>query len=348
MSALASRKLLAPADPRGAFDVLYRRGCTDGLPVIPPTEALVREMLGSGDFDPAEPIAVLAPSEVPVSAEKAAINAVMVGCLPEYFPVVVAALQAIAHPDFNLLGIQTTTNPVTPVLVINGPIRQTIDVNCGRGCLGPGWRANATIGRAVRLALLNLAGAVPGEIDKASHGMPGKFSFCFGELEEESPWAPLHVERGLGAGQSAVTAFAGQGTANCLALYLQPENIVHVVADLMRCYGYNGYRHHWGNPLVVMGPGHARIFADAGWDKDRIRAELFARARVRRGDLPDERLLVGASYDDLDPDAWVEPCRDPADITLVVAGGPEAYHIVYIPSFGHTDPCTVALRAAGG
>src|SRR6185295_19343688 len=208
MTALVSAKLRVENDFGAVFSDMYGRGYTDGLPVIPPTEPAVRAMLEAANLEPNALLGVVPPEGGPATAEKVAINAVMAGCLPEYFPVVVAAIRAITEPKFNLLGVQTTTNPVGPVLIVNGPIRNEIGVNSGRGCLGPGWRANATIGRAIRLCMLNIGGCPPGDVDKAIHGMPGKLAFCFGEAEEESPWQPLHVDNGYTRQQSTVTAVA--------------------------------------------------------------------------------------------------------------------------------------------
>lgn len=181
MSGLLSARFKVTGDLGAVFTDMYARGITDGLPVIPPTESAVRAMLDAAGLPPDELLAVVPPEGGPATVEKVAINAVMAGCLPEYFSTVIAALRAITDPKFNLLGVQTTTNPVGPVLIINGPIRRQIDVNSGRGCLGPGHRANMTIGRAIRLCLLNIGGCPPGDVDKAIHGMPGKLSFCFGK-----------------------------------------------------------------------------------------------------------------------------------------------------------------------
>lgn len=343
MTTLKAQRLRTRNDARAVFDDMYSRGFTDGLPVLPPTQSAVQEMIDQVGLPPDATVATLMPNDDPVTVELAAINAVMAGCRPEYLAVVLAAVKAVSHPDFNLLGIQTTTNPVAPVLLINGPIRGQIDINSGRGCMGPGWRANATIGRALRLILLNAAGGTPGDVDKATHGMPGKFTFCFGELEEQSPWAPYHVEHGWDAGRSTVTAFGGQGTTNAITIYQKPETIVQVVAQSMRCVGYNAYRNAWGSPLIVMPPGHATIFHEHGWDKSRIQHELFERCKIPRREMPEERLLVGAVYDDFAPEDMCLVCRKAEDIAIVVAGGPEAYHITYIPSFGHTDPITVGI-----
>ena len=341
---LTSAKFQVADNWEAVFDDMYRRGFTDGLPVIPPTEAAVRSMLQAAKMDGSELIGVLAPEGGPATAEKVAINAVMAGCRPEYFPVVIAAIRAVADPKFNLLGIQTTTNPVGPVLIINGPIRKAIDVNSGRGCLGPGWRSNATIGRALRLCLLNIGGCPPGDADKAIHGMPGKFSFCFGEAEEESPWDPLHVEYGFARHQSAVTVLAGQGTQNLYAAFHDPEAIITMLADGMAVYGNNGYLRAQGNPLVIFTPGHARLFANAGWDKKRIKAELFERTKIPRAKIPRALQLSKPVYLDYDDSQSCLLCPDADSIVIVVAGGPEPYHITYVPNFGTTEISTVLIK----
>lgn len=342
------RKIRVQNDFRSVFSDMYRRGYTDGLPVIPPTEESVQEMLDYSAVDAEEVIAIVPPDDEPLSGAKAAINAVMAGCLPEYFPVVIAAIKAVTAPQFNLLGIQTTTNPVAPVLVVNGPVRNLLEINCGRGCMGPGTRANATIGRALNLILLNIGGNTPGDVDKAIHGMPGKYTFCFGELEQDSPWEPLHVERGFRKEQSTVTAFGGQGTQNVVAAYHDMNNVAHMLADAMRCYGNNSYHVGSGNPLVVINPGHAKCFAEQGWDKRRIKRELFDRTRVRRAYMPDERLFLESVWNDLAPDQSCSICNNVDDIAIVVAGGPEAYHLCYIPSFGHTAVSTVEIDLQHG
>lgn len=341
---LASRRLRALDDAEAVFADMVERGFTDGLPVIPPTEAAVWKMLDYARMLPDEPISIVPPDNAMVTAEKLAINAVMAGCLPEYFPVLVAALRASAAPEFNLLGIQTTTSPVAPVIVVNGPIRARIGINSERGCLGPGWRANATIGRALRLVLVNMGGCPPGEIDKAIHGMPGKFTFCFGECEEQSPWPALHVERGFAADESVVTVFGGQGTHNILGMFRTPENLVHVLADGMRFYGSNGYLRGTGTPLIIMSPGHAATFASHGWDKARLKAALFEATQIPRAQIPDEQQLSRPVYADYAPDEMVLPCERAEDIQIVVAGGPEGYHITYVPSFSNVTLSSCAIQ----
>lgn len=336
MSSLSSTRFKVAADLGAVFSHMYGRGVTDGLPVIPPTEPAVRAMLDAAAMAPETLIATVPPEGGPATAEKVAINAVMAGCLPEYFPVVVAAIRAITEPKFNLLGVQTTTNPVSPVLIINGPVRRALDINSGRGCLGPGWRANATIGRAIRLCMLNIGGCTPGDVDKAIHGMPGKFTFCFAEAEEQSPWAPFHVDNGFSADESTVTAVAGQGTQNAYAAFLDPTDVVAMVADAMACYGNNGYLRAVGNPLVIFSPGHAKIFADAGWSKQRVKEELFERTKIPRKRIPRARQLSEPIYTNYADDEPCLLCPNADAILIIVAGGPEAYHVTYVPNFGTT------------
>jgi hypothetical protein len=304
----------------------------------------VLAMLAAARTPPDELIAVVPPERGPATAEKVAINAVMAGCLPEYFPVVVAAMRAVCEPKFNLLGVQTTTNPVGPVLIVNGPIRTQLDINCGRGCLGPGWRANATIGRAIRLCLLNIGGCPPGDVDKAIHGMPGKFSFCFGEFEEQSPWAPFHVDNGIARTQSTVTAVAGQGTQNIYAALHDPADVVTMLADGMAVFGNNGYLRAVGNPLVIFSPGHAKLFAEAGWSKQRVKQALFERTKILRKRIPRATQLSKPVYDEYADDELCLLCQKAEDIIIIVAGGPEAYHITYVPNFGTTVYSVIEIK----
>ena len=343
LSALTSTRIDGPDDIYALFGDMCAQGITDGLPVIPPTEKYVRAMVDYVGLPANREIAVIPPEGGMATVEKVAVNAVMAGCLPEYFPVVIAAIKALAEPRYNLLGVQTTTNPVSPVLVINGPIRNSIGVACGRGCMGNGFRANATIGRAVKLALRNIGGCIPGDVSKSIHGMPGRYSFCFGELEEESPWQPFHVEMGYPPEQSTVSVFGGQGTQNLYACFLTPESIIHMVADGMRCYGNNGYLRGSGNPVVVISPGHAKVFAQHGWNKAKIKQELFKHTYIPLSQVAAEPQLSHPHYGDWDRSRRIPLCRQAEDIVILVAGGAEAYHVTYIPSFGSTDMVIQAI-----
>ena len=331
--AAETRELDIPDDVELAYEKLCDEGMTDGLPVIPPTADRVARMIGGSPHAPDHVVAELPPRGGLATIEKIAANAVMAGCHPDYFPVIVTAVEAMAEPQFNLIGIQTTTNPVGPLVLLNGPIRQQIGINCGAGALGPGWRANATIGRALRLILINIGGAIPGEIDKAILGMPGKYSLCLGELEESSPWEPFHVEKGYDLTQSTVTLISSQGTQSCAASYLEPEHIFAMLADTMRIYGANSYTKGSGNPVVIFPPAHARILADAGWTKQRIRETLFERTMFVAADIPPR--LLDTSHRQQIRNGMLCICRQPEDIVIIVAGGAELNHIGFLASFGN-------------
>ena len=191
-----------------AIEFYFERGVTDGLPVVPPTETRVARMLAVTARPADEVIALVPPNYGAATLEKIAINAVMAGCKPDYLPVVVAGVQAMCAEQVSLHGVQGTTHTATPLFIVNGPVRQQLDINCATGVFGSGWRANATIGRALRLIMTNLGGARPGEIDKSAMGHPGKYTFLIGEYEEASPWEPLHVERATGPSRAPSACIA--------------------------------------------------------------------------------------------------------------------------------------------
>lgn len=337
---LVSERIQVEDSLEAINELLYQRGLTDGLPIVPPTEERVLEMLGGRHLEAQEVVAVLPPAGAEATLEKIAISAVMAGCLPPYLPVVVAAVKAMAEPQFNLYGIETTTNPVAPLAIINGPVRTELDINCGRNCLGQGRRANAAIGRAIRLVLMNIGGSLPGVTDTAVQGMPGKYTFCFGENEETSPWEPLHVERGFDAGVSTVTAVGATGTTNILDGGSQTaDGLLRTMAGSMTILGCNHYV-SWppGEPLLVMSPEHASRLTKDGLTKGDVKRALFERTSVplasyslevqermrQRGRGADGRIYIAERAE---------------DIMIVVAGGPGT-HSVFMPSFGNTIAVT--------
>jgi len=261
------------------FESLFDRGWTDGLPVVPPTEIRVLRMLGGTARAPNDIVAVVPPDLAPVTVEKVAINAVMAGCKPEYLPVVLAAVEAACTDEFNMHGVLATTMPVGPVIIVNGPVRRAIGMNTGINVLGQGSRAGLTIGRALQLIIRNLGGGRPGEVDRATHGSPGKLSFCFAEDEEGSPWEPLSVARGLASGVSSVTLFAGEGT-RCIVDQRSraPESLVSSFALSLRAL------HHpkliGFDAVLVVGPDHARVFRGAHWSRARVLQEINARLQI--------------------------------------------------------------------
>lgn len=256
------------------MEAMFDRGWADGLPVVPPTVPRVLRMLDGTDRDPDEVVAVVPPDLVPCTVEKVAVNAVMAGCKPEYLPVVLAATEAACTDAFNMHGLLCTTWFSGPVVIVNGPIAARIGMNSGMNALGQGNRANATIGRALQLVVRNVGGGRPAEIDRATLGNPGKYSFCFAEDEAGSPWEALAVERGLEPDRSAVTLFAGEGVRGVVdQLSRTPESLARSFAACLRTVAHPKLALAF-DALLVVSPEHARVFRDAGWSKARLREEL--------------------------------------------------------------------------
>ncbi len=283
-SVLRSRRLEL-ADLDDEMEVLFDRGVTDGLPVTPPTEERVLRMLDGTSRAPDEVVAVVAPDLVEVTIEKVAINAVMAGCKPEHLPWVLAALEAACTDEFNIHGVLATTMPVGPVLICNGPGTRAIGMNSGVNVFGQGNRANLTIGRAVQLVVRNIGGGRPGEVDRAAHGNPGKLTFCFAEDEVGSPFTSLSVSRGFAPDDDTVTVFAGEGP-RCIVdqLARDADQLANTFAACLRT------SHHpklviGFDCLLVVGPEHARVFAEAGWDRERLLAELHRRLQIAGSEL---------------------------------------------------------------
>ncbi len=266
---------IALGEDEDPIEACFARGFSDGLPVVPPTERRVLRMLEGSTRPAGEVVALLAPDYAECTVEKVAINAVMAGCLPEYLPVVLAAVEAAAAPEFNWHGLAATTYFAGPVVIVNGPIRRALGMNSGMNVLGQGNRANSTIGRALNLVLRNVGGARPGEVDRATLGNPGKLSFCFPEDEEGSPWPSLAAERGIPAGASAVTLFAGEAPRGVVdQLSRQPESLARSLAGCLQTVAHPKLAHGY-DAQVVNSPEHARVFHQEGWSKARLREELL-------------------------------------------------------------------------
>jgi hypothetical protein len=286
---LRSRRLEL-ADLDDEIEVLFDRGVTDGLPVTPPTEERVLRMLEGTTRAPDEIVTVVAPDLVEVTIEKVAINAVMAGCRPEHLPWVITALEAVCTDEFNIHGVLATTMPVGPVIICNGPGTRAIGLNSGVNAFGQGNRANLTIGRAVQLVVRNIGGGRPGGVDRATHGNPGKLSFCFAEDEAGSPFTSLSVSRGFPADADTVTVFAGEGP-RCIVdqLARDPDQLANTFAACLRTL------HHpklviGFDCILVIGPEHARVFGEAGWDRQRVLDELHDRLQI-----PGRELVRGAN-----------------------------------------------------
>jgi hypothetical protein len=327
------------------FSFFCERGWTDGLPVLPPTLAAVRKMVAAGGKKADAVAGVIPPLNGVATVEKIAANSVLAGCLPEYFPLVLAAVRGMTRPGFNLDGVQTTTGNIAPLAIVNGPCRNGLAINYGANVLGQGWRANATIGRAIRFVMTNIGGARPGSFDKSTMGQPAKYTFCFAENEEESPWQPFHVERGLGRECDALHMFGASGVYSAVDMASQSANgLLKTFALTMTGGLASGVTST--EVLWAICPEHAAIFARDGFSKDRLRAELFALARVPYEQIADENLQLLAKR----RPQWFNPgaAREvgvvdrPEDIWLVVAGGAGAKS-AYIPGRTGTKMQTVAV-----
>ena len=318
---LSSRRVVL-GDSEDPIEAAFARGWTDGLPVVPPTEERVARMLEGARLPPDYVLCALPPDLAECTVEKVAINAVMAGCLPEYLPVVLAAVEAAAGTGFNIHGISATTYFTGPVLIVNGPLRRTIGMNSGINVFGQGNRANLTIGRALNLVVRNVGGARPGGVDQATFGYPGKLSFCFAEDEEGSPWASLSVERGFSADESTVTLFAGHGPIEIIDQKARtPESLARTFAMQLRMVAHPKLA-GMSEAIVVVSPEHARVFREAGWSKDRIRQEISSILT-----FPTSEMVAGAGGVAEGMPGWLADSKStiskfsPDGLWLVHAGG---------------------------
>lgn len=336
--------LIPVADDVDSINELYAtRRWSDGLPVVPPTPERVREMLRHTDRNPSDVVAIVPPGFGAATVERIAINAVLAGCDPAYLPAVIAAVEAAAAPEFNLQGIQATTNPVAVWIVVNGPAARRLGVNGAFNCLGQGTQANAAIGRALRLVLQNCGGALPGEMDRATHGQPGKYTFCCAENEEASPWEPLHVERGCRREASTVTVVGAEGTMNMNTHTKDTRELLRAVAETMQHPPSNEYC-HGGEPWLILSPEHAEILKAAGLTKADVKRRLWEGSKMPARRMTDKDLLRveasrGKELGKIGPDTMLPVSPRPEDIWIVVAGGPGT-HSVYVPCFGNSRAVT--------
>jgi len=308
------------ADAEDEFEAMFDRGWTDGLPVVPPTEERVLRMLQGTSRHSDDVVAVVPPDLVEITVEKIAINAVMAGCRPEYLPWVIAAVEAVCNETFNIHGVLATTMPVGPVLVCNGPGTRAIGMNSGMNVFGQGNRANLTIGRALQLIVRNIGGGRPGEVDRATHGNPGKISFCFAEDEIGSPWTSLAVSRGTAPDTDAVTVFPGEGP-RCVVdqLARDPDSLANTFAACLRTL-HNPKSILAFDAILVVGPEHARVFAEAGWDRQRVVDEIHQRLQIPGHELVRGAGGIAEGIPQHLEDATLPKFR-PGGILLVHAGG---------------------------
>ena len=340
-------------DPEAVYEFLCAKGWSDGLPVIPPTPERVERMLSYCDRDFDQPVVKIPPRFGAATPIRVAANAVMAGCKPEYFPLVLLALEAMAEEPYNLYGTQATTHPCTPMLIFNGPIAKEVGINAGHNVMGNYFRANAAIGRAVRLALVNIGAAIPGIGDMATAGTPAKFTFCVAENEAASPWEPLHVELGFPKEASTVTAIAAEGPHNINDHEsITAEGILTMTAGTMTITGSNN-AYYAGQPCVAFGPEHAQTVAGGGLSKAHVKQWLFERATLPMGRFSKEgierrfRRKLSDQYANAPLDAPVRMFAKPEDLIVIVTGG-AGKHSAYIPTFGNTRSVTRALKRADG
>ncbi len=334
------------SDPWDAIEACYAAGWTDGLPVVPPTEPLVDAMLAGGVWDPDDVLLDDPWRGLAVTARKAATNAVMAGCRPEYFPVVGAVLQAMAAPGFALHAVASSTGGAAILIAVNGPIRDEIGVAYKENLFGPGFRANATIGRTARLVLRNCLMAIPGTLDKSTQGWAGKYAMCFAEDEESCPWEPFHVSRGYAPSQSAVTIMAAESGHNVLNhASFDVEELLGTFADAMAAFGSLSS----GRSLIVFAPEHARKIKTSGWNRTQVQEYLYEHAARSFADVKRGGKVEPAGFvDGFDPEWWmasdptVKPGDEetlvrrgtgPEDISLMVGGGDAGGHSSFFPTW---------------
>ena len=338
-------------DDHAAINEVYQeRGWTDGLPIVPPTPELVAEVLRWTDRERDEIIAVLPPRQGEATVEKLAINAVMAGCRPEVFPVILTAVEAVADAAFNPDAVQATTHPVAPLLIVNGPIARQLRINGAYNAFGQGFRPNVTIGRALRLILMNVGGGLPGSGDRSTQGNPAKIAYCVAENEEASPWEPLHVEAGFDPATSTVTAYPCEGPHNIQDHFSASGlGILHTVAGAMGQAGSNNLLNR-GWPLLSLGPEHAATIARDGYSKQDVKRFVFEHARFPLARLGEEykRQQISAHGVADDPATMIPIAESPEAITVIVVGG-AGKHSSWQPTFGRqTRPVTRAIARRDG
>lgn len=347
------RRITAPASAKGVYEHFYEAGWTDGLPIIGPTEGLVEEMVAASGRPRDEVIGVIPPLYGEATVETVAINAVMAGCKPEYMPLILASLRAILEPWFNLEGSTTSLGPWAPLLVVNGPIAKRLEINGRHNCFGPGFRANATIGRAISLLLINAGGMKPGVSTMSTTGSPARYTYCIAENEEENEWEPLHVSRGMPPGSSAVTAI------NCGTFYLHSDQsstdgkgVLEFTSAVLRTPGNEGFSSAGPGRdyhiLMLFPPERVRLLARDGISRKDVQEYLFNNARMKirdvrgRGYWAARTLPVWANEND--PETLLPMVPKPENIVILVAGSDTGRHLLWFRTWDMHTPVTVPVE----
>ena len=318
-------------DLAAAIEVCYTNGWSDGLPVVPPTPERVEAMLGAAGLEPDRELAFIENRQVSVTAEKVAINAVMAGCKAEYMPVVAATVEALADPLYGYHGPATSTGGSAVFVLVNGPIARKLDINSGDNLFGPGWRANATIGRAVRLVMRNVIGTLPGELDRSSLGHGGKYTYCIAENETDSPWPAFHTTRGFRADQNAVTIFAALAPHQYSnGLSARPEGILDTACAYMRFSAGSGRKPQYA--LVFAGEHQATI-KKAGWAREDMQRYCFENSKATVAELKRAHVMAGEVTPEDERQAFTIVER-PEDFLVIAAGGNAGVQSCFIPGWG--------------
>ncbi len=346
-----SSKQYGVGDLFEAIEMYFDRGWTDGLPVVPPTEARVRQFIEYSGRKPDDVLGTVPVRRRIVTVEKVAINAVMAGCLPEYLPVLLAAVEAMCQEPYNLHGSSASTGGSAALLIVNGPVVEELGINSGANLFGAGCRANATIGRAIRLFLMNVCGNIPGMLDRSTMGHPGKYSYCIAEKGTDSPWEPYHVEKGFTPDTSTVTVMPALGphqlsdtTSN------NAEDLLASFAGPIVAMGnYNrALNSGSGYCVVVIGDDHRNVLARAGWSKKQVKDYLYQKTQRSVADLKRWGLMPGA-VERGDDEQILAGVSSADDIILIAAGGGGNFSACISPwaSGRGTSPVTRAIATAG-
>jgi hypothetical protein len=333
-------------DGDSALAQFEANGWGDGLPLVAPTRPRVEAMLAGCPLPPDTLLGSMPTRWRPTYVHHVAVNAVMAGCTPAYFRVVVAAIQGVLRKEFNLYGVQGTTNPCGVMVIVNGPVRTDLGVNCGGNLFGQGWKANATIGRAVRLCLLNIGGGIPGIGDMSTLGNPNKYGSCIGENEEASPWSPLHVDRGFRMEVSTVTVASAVAPQNVITMSEDGMAVIDRVAHALISSGSN-IQYLEQEPVVVFSPTQAARIAETGITKDTLRYELWMRGRTTLDGLSvtENKVIRDWRRPSIAIDngrEYLHPTPSPDAIAVVVAGG-EGPHSAVIATFNGSRLVTTEI-----
>ena len=345
----------APADVSDFLAFAETRRWSDGLPLVPPSEELVARAVAATGRDAGELIGLVPPSNRGATVAAVAANAVMAGCRPELTPVVIAAVEAALAPSFNLQALTTTTHPVTPLVIVHGPVVEELGFNSGPNVFGQGNRANAGVGRALRLVLQNIGEARPGETDRATHGTPGKYAYCIAEDAAASPFTSFHEDRGGGV-RGAVTVLGGEGPHNINDHgSTDAAGVLNTIAGTVASLGSNNL-YLRGQMLLVLGPEHADVLARDGYDRRRVQEAVHAHPRARvsvegvsPGNMDRYRRTAPHVFGNVPPDGMVPMLDGPESLLVLVAGGP-GKHSMLVPTFGTTEVVTTDVDPgpAGG